>query len=191
MNTTQRKLLFVAADSDPWTVAPAEGEITPAPHLLLTWDQWQALRGQWPQSLPVGVVFPNTGNVHELLPDLPRLGLIALPFPKWTDGRAYSLARTLRVRHRFAGELRAIGDVIPDMAGQLHRTGFTSVALRAGESAETAQRMLNFVPEFYQADTLQPRQRFAREGAPASPARPPEGAHSRSTGSAEGRRVQQ
>ena len=77
---------------------------------------------------------------RELVPHLPRLARIALRFPKWTDGRAYSQARLLRVRHRFAGELRAIGDVIPDMAAQLHRTGFDVAVLRAGESIEVAQR---------------------------------------------------
>jgi uncharacterized protein (DUF934 family) len=167
MNTAQRALLFVSADSDPWTHAPAEGEFAPAAHLLLSWAQWQAVRAEWPQGLPVGVVFPNDGDLAALLPDLPRLALVALPFPKWTDGRAYSLARTLRVRHRYTGQLRAIGDVIPDMCHQLHRTGFDAVALRAGESTEVAHRMLNFVPEYYQADVQQPRLRFARQGAAA------------------------
>ena len=160
-----RTLQFVTPDTDAWTVAPAEGDITPAPQLLLGWAQWQSLRAQWPAGLAAGVVFPNDGDLAALLPDLPRLALIALPFPKWTDGRAYSLARTLRVRHRYAGQLRAIGDVIPDMSAQLHRTGFDAVVLRAGESAEVAQRMLNFVPEFYQADVQQPRLRFARTAA--------------------------
>lgn len=161
-----RTLLFVAADSDAWTVA-AEGDITPAAHRLLSWAQWQAVRDAWPEGVPVGVVFPNDGDLSALLPDLPRLALVALPFPKWTDGRAYSLARTLRVRHRFAGQIRAVGDVIPDMCHQLHRTGFDAVVLRTGESVETAQRMLNFVPEYYQGDVQQPRLRFVREGVGA------------------------
>lgn len=161
-----RTLLFVGADSDPWTLA-AEGDVTPAAHLLLSWAQWQGVRDTWPDRLSAGVVFPNDGDLNALLPDLPRLALVALPFPKWTDGRAYSLARTLRVRHRFAGQIRAIGDVIPDMCHQLHRTGFDAVVLRTGESVETAQRMLNFVPEYYQGDVQQPRLRFVREGVSA------------------------
>ena len=36
-----------------------------------------------------------------------------LNFPKWVDGRAYSQARVLRSRYRFAGEVRATGDVVP------------------------------------------------------------------------------
>jgi uncharacterized protein (DUF934 family) len=98
-----------------------------------------------------------------LVPDLPRLALVALQFPKWTDGRAYSQARLLRTRHRFAGGLRAIGDVIPDMAAQLSRTGFDAMQLRAGESIEVARRMLDFFPVFYQADVHEPRLRFVRD----------------------------
>ncbi len=160
---TERSLQFITADSDTWARVPDDQPVAPRDRLLLTWAQWLAVRDEWPQGLTVGVVFPNDANVKELLPDLPRLALVALHYPKWTDGRAYSQARLLRVRHGYAGELRAIGEVIPDMSAQLYRTGFDAVALRAGESIETAQRMLNRFPVFYQADAHQPRIRFARE----------------------------
>jgi uncharacterized protein (DUF934 family) len=158
----KRQLKFIDAASDAWSLAAGDAPVAPADRLLLGWSQWRELRAQWPAGLAVGVIFPNDGDLAQLLPDLPRLALIALPFPKWTDGRAYSLARTLRVRHGFAGELRAIGDVIADMSAQLHRTGFDAVVLRAGESAEVAERMLDFIPEFYQGDVQEPRVRFAR-----------------------------
>ena len=158
-----RVLAFVTPQNDDWTRVADDEAVTPRAHSLLTWAQWLAVRDQWPQGVSVGVVFPNDANVKELLPDLPRLALVALHFPKWTDGRAYSQARLLRVCHRYAGELRAIGEVIPDMSAQLYRTGFDAIALRAGESIETATRMLNRFPVFYQADAHQPRIRFARE----------------------------
>jgi uncharacterized protein (DUF934 family) len=164
-----RALRFVAADDDRWQLPPADAPVIPSDGLLLSWSQWLELRDQWPQHLAVGVVFPNDGDLAQLLPDLQRLALIALPFPKWTDGRAYSLARTLRVRHRYAGELRAIGDVIPDMAAQLQRTGFDAALLRAGESIEVATRMLNFIGEFYQGDVQERRLRFARGAAAGAP----------------------
>ena len=158
-----RALEFVTPQNDGWTRVAEDEAVTPRAQSLLTWAQWLTVRDQWPQGVSVGVVFPNDANVKELLPDLPRLALVALHYPKWTDGRAYSQARLLRVRHRYAGQLRAIGEVIPDMSAQLYRTGFDAVALRAGESIETAQRMLNRFPVFYQADVHQPRIRFARE----------------------------
>lgn len=162
---TTRRLKFVTATNDRWSLVPFDVPLVPAARLLLGWEQWRELRDTWPARLGVGVAFPNDGDVEELRPDLARLALVALPFPKWTDGRAYSLARTLRVRHRYAGELRATGDVIADMCAQLRRTGFDSVVLRPGESIAVAERMLDVVPEFYQADAQQPRLRFARQGA--------------------------
>lgn len=160
-------LQFLTPETDRWTAVPADQAPAPLANQLLSWDQWTAWRDRWPQGSSVGVVFPNHLHVGELVPDLPRLALVALQFPKWTDGRAYSQARLLRTRHRFAGELRAIGDVIPDMAAQLSRTGFDAVQLRAGERIDVARRMLEFFPVFYQADVHEPRLRFVRDATEA------------------------
>ena len=73
---------------------------------------------------PVGVIWPNNRNVAELEPHLPRLSLIALVFPAYKDGRAYSQARLLRERYRFRGELRATGQVLRDQFLFLVRAGF-------------------------------------------------------------------
>jgi len=162
---TSRSLEFITAAHDGWTRAADDQPVSPRAQLLLSWAQWLEVREQWPQGVAVGVVFPNDANVKDLLPDLGRLALVALHFPKWTDGRAYSQARLLRVRHRYAGQLRAIGDVIPDMSLQLYRTGFDAIAMRPGERVETAVRMLNRFPVFYQGDVQQPQVRFARAAA--------------------------
>ncbi|MQE66263.1 DUF934 domain-containing protein, partial [Vibrio parahaemolyticus] len=58
------------------------------------------------------MTFPNDADIEELEAGLPRLALVALHFPKWTDGRAYSQALLLRRRYRFAGDIRATGDVL-------------------------------------------------------------------------------
>jgi uncharacterized protein (DUF934 family) len=89
--------------------------------------------------------------------------LIALQFPKWTDGRAYSQARLLRARLRFAGEVRASGDVLVDMMPLLQRSGFDAAHLRADQDHATAQRALRFFERgHYQGDVLQSRPLFAR-----------------------------
>ncbi len=160
-------LELVVAGDDPWRLVGEDRMLAPSPDRLMTWPQWLALREQWPHDMHASVAFGNDLDVRELLPDLPLLVRIALQFPKWTDGRAYSQARLLRTRHRFAGELRAIGDVIPDMAAQLYRTGFDAAVLRAGENIEVARRMLGLIPAFYQADAHEPRPRFARARASA------------------------
>jgi uncharacterized protein (DUF934 family) len=135
--------------------------INPAPHLLLELTQWRAFRAQWPDGMPVGVALPNDSDVEEIVSDLPRLALIALRFPKWVDGRAYSQARLLRSRYRFGGEIRATGEVLVDMLPLLQRTGFDAVVLRADQSIDAAQRALGFFRGHYQGDTQDNRPLFA------------------------------
>lgn len=160
---------FIDPQNDPWHAATGEDGPMPTPdpcaHRLLTLEQWHAIREQWPHDVRAGVVVPNDADVEALEPDLPRLALIALQFPKWVDGRAYSQARTLRSRLRFAGELRATGEVLVDMLPLLQRTGFDAAQLRGDQRLETAQRALRFFAEHYQGDVQQTRPLFARRAA--------------------------
>ncbi len=153
---------FIQAAQDSWHRVDGDAPAQPAAQTLLTRPQWQAVRDRWPTGTPVGLVLANTDAVEDLADDLPRLALIALHFPKWTDGRAYSQARLLRARLRFAGEIRATGDVLVDMLPLLSRTGFTAVLLRAGESETSARRALGLVTDHYQGDVREPRPQFAR-----------------------------
>lgn len=154
---------------DPWhTVGGEDGPlvtVTPAPHLLLSLQQWHSARAHWPADLPVAVTLPNDAAVEELAADLPRLTMIALQFPKWTDGRAYSQARLLRTRWRYKGELRATGEVLVDMVPLLARTGFNVAVLRHDQSPEAAAHTLSFFPDHYQGDVGEHRPLFARSGA--------------------------
>jgi uncharacterized protein (DUF934 family) len=94
---------------------------------------------------PLGVEVAAGEAVDALVPHFPRLALIALAFPKFSDGRSYSAARLLRERLGFSGELRAVGDVLADQIPLMRRCGITSfevhhaptrAALRAGHLAE-------------------------------------------------------
>ena len=157
---------FIDTQQDPWHRAAGEDGPQPHPnraaHLLLSLEQWHAVRDTWPADLPVGVQLPNDYDVEDLVPDLPRLALIALHFPKWVDGRAYTQARLLRVRYRFAGEIRAVGEVLVDMLPLLARTGFDAVQLRGDQSRAAAERALGFFPGHYQGDASEPRPHFAQ-----------------------------
>ena len=73
---------------------------------------------------PVGVIWPNNRDVTELQPYLDKLALIALEFPTFKDGRAYSQARVLRERLGYRGELRATGQILRDQFVFLIRAGF-------------------------------------------------------------------
>jgi uncharacterized protein (DUF934 family) len=159
---------FIDTHTDRWhTLTGEDGplvNVTPAPHLLLTLLQWHSIRAVWPEGMPVGVIFPNDADIEELVPDLPRLSLVALQFPKWTDGRAYSQARLLRSRYRFAGEVRAMGEVLVDMVLLAQRTGFDAAVLRGDQSRDAAERALGFFPGHYQGDVEEHRPVFGRPG---------------------------
>ncbi len=90
---------------------------------------------------------------------------IELSFPKFTDGRAYSQAVLLRRRYRFAGDLRATGDVLIDQLVHMHRSGFSSAVLAEGVNAAAAERQFARFAAFYQGDVNEPRPLFAREAA--------------------------
>jgi len=157
---------FIDRHSDAWLLLPDSEIAGPAPHRLLTLAQWEAVRDAWSLDVPVGVLLPNTADVEALAADLPRIALIALEFPKWVDGRAYSQAHVLRARLRYAGEVRATGEVVVDMMPLLQRSGFDAVVLREGERQSSAERALGFFPAgHYQGDVLQPDPLFARKAA--------------------------
>ncbi len=152
---TQLTLQFVDPRRDPWRKLEGEdGPIShpsPAPHRLLTLAQWHAVRDTWPADVPAGVVFPNDVDIETLVDDLPRLALVELQFPKWSDGRAYSQAHLLRARWRYTGIVRASA-VLVDMLPMLARTGFSEVLLRADQDPAAAERALQLFPAYYQGD---------------------------------------
>jgi uncharacterized protein (DUF934 family) len=78
----------------------------------------------------LGVVWPNDRRIVELAPWLGHLALVALQFPKFRDGRAYSQARLLRETYGFRGTLRATGDVLRDQFHFLLRAGFDSFEVK-------------------------------------------------------------
>ncbi|MBV8502449.1 MAG: DUF934 domain-containing protein [Paucibacter sp.] len=105
----------------------------------------------------------NDADVESIAAQLPQLRAIALQFPKWVDGRAYSQARLLRSRYRFRGEIRAVGEVLVDMLPMLQRTGFDAVQLRSDQDEAAARRALAFFPAgHYQGDVTRPLPKFAR-----------------------------
>jgi uncharacterized protein (DUF934 family) len=97
-----------------------------------------------------GVIWPNDRDIAELAPYLGRLALVALVFPAFKDGRAYSQARTLRERHGFRGEVRATGDVLRDQFLFLHRAGFDAFEVRKPADARAFCEALQRYNVFYQ-----------------------------------------
>jgi uncharacterized protein (DUF934 family) len=103
----------------------------------------------------------NTENVLLLGDAVRQVRAIALAFPKWTDGRAYSQAFLLRARLGFKGEVIATGDVVVDMLPLLRRCGFDAVQLRADQNPQAALATLNQFPGHYQGDASGAAPQFA------------------------------
>ena len=85
----------------------------------------------------LGVLVANNIDINELAPFLPRLALIALEFPSFTDGRAFSQARVLRHQLGFKGEIRATGAPKADQAPHLIRCGFDAIEVSDKQPLET------------------------------------------------------
>jgi uncharacterized protein (DUF934 family) len=113
-------------------------------------------------SPPDLVVLEPTDDPRALAERLPGLKLIAVNFPKYGDGRGYSIARLLRERYGYKGELRAVGVVARDHLQLMVQCGFDSFQLREGEDAEEALKGLADFSEAYQANAAQPAPLFRR-----------------------------
>lgn len=97
-----------------------------------------------------GVIWPNNRDVDDLLPHLDRLAVIALVFPVFRDGRAYTQARLLRERYKFRGELRATGQVLRDQFVFMLRAGFDAFEVKKQSDAEAFATVAKRYSVFYQ-----------------------------------------
>lgn len=110
---------------DSWREVREGEDIPPAGHVIVPLDWWQQERDAFAGSNALLGVKVNPGTpIESFAADINRFALIALAFPKFGDGRAFSMARLLRERHGFAGELRATGDVLIDQIQMMERCGF-------------------------------------------------------------------
>ena len=112
---------------DPWTWLGEDDAIPEGEAVLVSLRRWRSDRERLlTRSDPVGLLLESHENPADIGPELRQFALIALRFPKFTDGRPYSTARLLRERHGYTGELRAVGAVLRDQLLFLRRCGFDS-----------------------------------------------------------------
>ncbi|MCJ8145178.1 DUF934 domain-containing protein [Ancylobacter sp. A5.8] len=107
----------------------------------------EALRGR---QAPVGIIWPNNRPIGEIEPFLGQLSLIALVFPSFRDGRAYSQARLLRERLGWKGPLRAIGNVLRDQFLLMARSGFDQIEPAKEADAAAVDEAMETYTVFYQ-----------------------------------------
>jgi uncharacterized protein (DUF934 family) len=115
---------------------------------------WQEARGE--DIAPL--LTSDTELTPELAEELLDAPLIAIDFPKFTDGRGYSIARLLRERYGYGGQVRAVGDVLIDQLFYMSRCGFDAFSLREDQVVEDALHALDSFSLSYQpgTDTTEP-----------------------------------
>ncbi len=117
------------------------------------------------RTAPLGVVWPNDRPVAELAPYLHGLALVALVFPTFKDGRAYTQARQLREQLGWTGELRATGNVLRDQFLLMARAGFDAFEITKAGDIDALSDALQRYRRFYQpAADGAPTMRRARLG---------------------------
>jgi uncharacterized protein (DUF934 family) len=159
---------------DPYVRVLDDGPIPEGVPVIVTAERFLADASELTRrDAPLGVLWPNNRKVAELEPWLGHLALVALAFPKFRDGRAYSQARLLRERYGFRGQLRATGDVLRDQFQFLIRAGFDAFEVKKPADARVFAQAAARYSVFYQpsADGRLPALRRRLQGAPAVGAR--------------------
>jgi len=159
-------VLKLAEDGTPDTVE------VPAGKIIVPLKVWQAQReGLLARAArrELGIWFASDELAQTVQDDLDKFAVVAVDFPKFTDGRGYSIAYNLRKRLGYTGELRAIGDVLRDQLFQMHRCGFNAYATREDRNIHDALQGLTVFSETYQAAVDTPLPLFRRHARGALP----------------------
>ncbi|WP_420426257.1 DUF934 domain-containing protein [Algiphilus sp.] len=143
-----------ALAADDWQLLEEEAALPDGMPVIVSWERWQSLLdsdqddGRHPH---VGVQIPNTLDLTEAWTQLQARPLIALSFPAFPDGRAYSQARLLRDRYGFASEVRAYGDaVVRDQLEFMARCGINAFVLRDDQDPEACLKAFGSFSDAYQ-----------------------------------------
>ncbi|MDA7947498.1 MAG: DUF934 domain-containing protein [Hyphomicrobiaceae bacterium] len=122
---------------DSWTVLQQDDEVPPKGDVIVPLERYLSDTDELNRRVGrVGVALENTADPDDIAPYLNDIDLVALTFPAFTDGRAYSQARQLRHHLGFGGELRATGNVLADQAGFLKQVGFDAFEVTPNQSID-------------------------------------------------------
>lgn len=137
-------------ENDPWVIETDEVKATGDQKPLLTLDELIA-KADESNDVGLGVVIRPADDVLKLEPYLYRLEIVAVAFPAFNDGRAFSHASLLRQRLSYTNELRAVGDVLIDQVPLMLRVGIDSFAV-TNETAirRLSEKRLPSIPHHYQ-----------------------------------------
>ena len=154
--------------NDNWTVLRLNENETPetvtvaAGKVIVPLKVWQAQRTSLQSRAEIGVWLNSDERPEALQEEVKKFAVIAVNFPKFADGRGYSIAYNLRMRLGYTGELRAIGDVLRDQLFYMQRVGFDAFAPRPDRDIHEALKGLNDFSEVYQISVDQKTPLFRR-----------------------------
>jgi uncharacterized protein (DUF934 family) len=136
---------------DTWTALADDAALPADGPVIVSLDRFRLEReALLERREPLGVRLHSNQLAREIGADARDLAHIAIEFPSFRDGRAYSTARVLRERYGFTGELRAVGDVLRDQFLFMHRCGFDAFEVANDAAADWRKAMAEF-SVFYQA----------------------------------------
>ncbi len=145
---------------DPWIAVDDEDALPEGVPAIVSLARWRAERDTLAgRNAPLGIRLRADQPPAEIAAELDRFQVIALEFPSFGDGRAYSYARLLRARHGYRGELRAVGNVLRDQALFMRRCGFDAFEVAEGTGVAGWREALGEISVFYQP---------AEDGRPAA-----------------------
>jgi uncharacterized protein (DUF934 family) len=136
---------------DPFVIVADDAQLPAGGDILVSADRFaKDADGLLARAGQVGVIWPNNRDIDALAPYLGRLAAVALVFPIFRDGRAYSQARLLRERYAWRGELRATGQVLRDQFVFMLRAGFDTFDVKKQADAEAFAQTVKRYSVFYQ-----------------------------------------
>jgi uncharacterized protein (DUF934 family) len=148
--------------TDDFSAVADEVAVPQGKKVVVSWARYVADPGVLlGQVEALGIRVPSD-KLPKDIPELHKLALICIEFPRFTDGRGYSVARLLREREKFQGELRAVGWVLRDNLLNMERVGFNAFDLREGKPLESAVQAFAELPIAYQATVADPRPLYRR-----------------------------
>ena len=151
---------------DPWTLIESADDCdsTAGDGCIFPFDYWASpTLGADPRSFSTaGFWVAGEVDIERVRGHLEGASVVAVKFPAFADGRGLSLGAMLRSRCGFTGELRAFGDILPDLAQYLHRSGFDAFVVADRRAAEVAIASVASITDHYQASVLQPQPAFRR-----------------------------
>jgi len=140
--------------TDRWVTVGNDVEPPTDGPIIVTLERWRRERDRLiARGGQLGVRLAADSSPAEIRDDLSRFDLIALEFPVFRDGRAYSYARLLRERYRFDGELRAVGNVLRDQFLFMHRCGFDAFDVSKTEDLPGWHQAITEFSYWYQPAT--------------------------------------